>query len=61
MLLFLKSTEDVPAKVMTSRLATVHTRLVNPSMEIGPTGPDGPRATRDVAKATSPEPEHGTS
>ncbi len=46
---------------MTSRLATVHTRLVNPSMEIGPTGPDGPRATRDVVKATLPEPEHGIS
>ncbi len=46
---------------MTSRMATVHTRLVNPSMEIGPTGPGGPRATRAVVKETSPEPEHGIS
>ncbi len=47
--------EDFLARDRTSRQAIVRTRCVNPLTEIGLTGPDGPRATRDVEGATSPE------
>ena len=47
-------------RVRTSKQAIVRIRFVNLSMEIGPTGPDGPLATRGVGKATSPEPDPGT-